>query len=562
MQNLQVCCYYHWTEFTIAANPGLTANHTIFRRAQWPGKGVDHEHFKSSIVLANTNYRKRHIKCDETKPSCLRCSNFGRLCEGYPIEDDNPPPKEPGPPITRRLLSKAVQECGFSSHNQWVEPPPAWLLFQDEADYHYFCLFRDKTSIELSAGFEPTLWNGLVLQACDNPSILQLTVATAALSKAQETDLWEVERSKHHQYALQQYGKALKGIQAMVSNGQDSMRVALIAALLIFCFESLLGDTSRAVTPIQSSLDLIFKRLSTMSRPYRNSRTKPRGSPASAPIDEELLWAFMRLDGHSLALLSNKDHVPSPPTNRIFTLAFHEDEFYIPSGFATISEARLYLEDIKWRVLPKPQTANPEPEGSSPPDLQKMRSKLKHWYSSPVTASPSCLNSQFTQWHHAFEPLLEHSMTPAGESTFIAAATLHIQALSNDMVISGSGFNTARKDLNSYVCANTIVALSRRLVEHPNFVKRFVFDIGIIPALVIILMLCPDRTLKRETNAILRDMVPRREGVWDSRVVAEAGEKLLAEDEDVFQDDMIDPRLRSESPKGGLQPTLRQFLGA
>ena len=400
-----------------------------------------------------------------------------------------------------------------------------------------------------------------MLQACDNPSILQLTIATAALSKAQEQDLWEVERSTHHQYALQQYGKALKGIQAMVAKGQESMRLALIAALLIFCFESLLGDTSRAVTPIQSSLDLILKRLSAMSRPYRTSRTKPRGIPTTVPIDEELLWAFMRLDGHSLALLSSKEHVPSPPTNRIFSLAFHDEEFYIPSGFATISEARLYLEDIKWRVLPNSQAATPEPEGS-PPDFQKVRSRLKHWYSSPITASSSCLNSQLAQWHQAFEPLLEYSMTPAGSSTFIAAVTLHIQALSNDMVVSGSGFNTARKDLNSLVCATTILALSRRLVEHPNFVKGFVFDIGIIPALVIILMLCPDRDLKWETTAVLRDMVPRREGVWDSRIVVEAGERLLDEDEDAYLDNMMDPRLHGESLRGGYEPTLRQFLGA
>lgn len=116
--------------------------------------------------------------------------------------------------------------------------------------------------------------------------------------------------------------------------------------------------------------------------------------------------------------------------------------------------------------------------------------------------------------------------------------------------------------MNSYMCANTIVALSRRLVEHPNFVRGFVFDIGIIPALVIILMLCPDRALKKETNSILRDMVPRREGVWDSRIAAEAGERILAEDEEPIADDMIDPRLRSGSPKGGYEPTLRQFLGA
>ncbi|KAG0651973.1 transcription regulator [Hyphodiscus hymeniophilus] len=516
----------------------------MFLRAQWLGE------------------QKRHIKCDESKPSCLRCSNFGRVCEGYPNEEDNSSQREPPAPTTRKILSKAVQECALSSQTSCTEPPPAWLLFQDEADYHYFCLFRDKTSIELSAGFESTLWNPLVLQACDNSSILQLTIATAALSKAQEDGLWEMERSMHNQYALQQYGKALKGIQAMVSNGQKPMRIALIAALLIFCFESLLGDTGRAITPIQSSLDLIFKRLSTMSRPYRNSRTKPRGSPASAPIDEELLWAFMRLDGPPLVLLSNRHQAPSPPTNRIFTLAFHEDELYIPCGFATISEARLYLEDIKWRALPKPQTVIPEPDEGSPPNLQKMRSELKNWWSSSVTTSSSCLNSQIAQWHRAFEPLLEYSMTTAGESTFVAAATLYIQALSNDMVISGSGFNTVRQDMNSYVCANTIVTLSRRLVKHPRFVLGFVFDIGIIPALVIILMLCPDRDLKRATNAVLRDMMPRREGVWDSRIVAEAGEKLLAGEEEALKYDMIDPRWRSESPNGGYKPTLRQFLGA
>jgi hypothetical protein len=271
----------------------------------------------------------------------------------------------------------------------------------------------------------------------------------------------------------------------------------------------------------------------------------------------------MRLDGPSLALLTSKDITPAPPTNRIFSLAFNEDEFYIPSGFATISEARLYLEDIKWRVLPDTKSMFPDlPEGSSPPNIQKMCSQLKYWYSSPITASPSSLNSQFAQWHHAFEPLLEYSMTPAGESTFIAAATLHIQALSNDMVISGFGWNTVGRNVNSYMCANTIVALSRRLVEHSNFVKGFVFDIGIIPALVIILMLCPDRGLKRDTVDILKAMMPRREGVWDSRIVAEAGERILTEDEDPVPDDMIDPRLRTASPKGGYEPTLRQFLGA
>ena len=27
--------------------------------------------------------RIRHIKCDETKPSCLKCTSTGRVCDGY-----------------------------------------------------------------------------------------------------------------------------------------------------------------------------------------------------------------------------------------------------------------------------------------------------------------------------------------------------------------------------------------------------------------------------------------------------------------------------------------------
>jgi hypothetical protein len=482
-----------------------------------------------------------------------------------------------------------------------VQPPPAWRFFQDQTDYHYFCLFRDKTSIELSAGFEPILWNQLVLQACDNQSILQLTIATAALSKAQERDLWESETCSHRQYALQQYGKALKGIQEMVSTGQDSMRIALIAALLIFCFESLLGDTAGAVIPIQSSLDLIFKRLATVTRLSRTSRTKSRVLPELGLIDEELLFAYMRLDGPSLAMLSRQESKLAPPSNRIFSLVFYDDDFQVPSGFATISEARLYLEDIKWRALPNVQThshhqyQNQASKSPSPyPENHIPKPKCKHWWSAPINAS---LHSQFAQWHQAFEPLLEYSMTPAGEKTLVAAATLHIQALSHSMVISGFNFRTSRSSSKTMLqTASTILALSRRLVDYPSFTKGFVFDIGIIPALVIILMLCPERELKVQATTILGDMVPRREGVWDSRIVWEAGLRILRWEEegenakgfDSFSvcggepgifgsgfgggevaDELIDPRLREMSRNEdmgnrirGFEPTLREFLGA
>jgi Fungal Zn(2)-Cys(6) binuclear cluster domain len=33
--------------------------------------------------MATSHGRKRRVKCDETKPECLRCQNFGCDCDGY-----------------------------------------------------------------------------------------------------------------------------------------------------------------------------------------------------------------------------------------------------------------------------------------------------------------------------------------------------------------------------------------------------------------------------------------------------------------------------------------------
>ncbi|TVY65763.1 Transcriptional regulatory protein moc3, partial [Lachnellula suecica] len=394
--------------------------------------------------------KQRRVKCDETKPECLRCSNFGRKCAGYPSKEESPPVKEMTLPVPRRLLSKAMQSSPSSSRSPSpsaiplharvasVARPlmPPGVVFQDEREYQYFCHFRDETSVELAAGFEPGLWNSLVLQACDNPSILRLTVATAALSlaKAPHSSSPDFEKDAHHQHALQQYGEALKGIREMVAMGQDSLRIALISALLIFCFESMHGDLGRAIAHVQSALDMIVKRISDSPRSYYFTRVNTIGRRGSgATIDDDLLTAFMRLDRPSLTLLSKRKENAPLLTTRIFTLLFSEEHLEIPRGFATIGEARIYLEDLKWRVLTTTQPPDTvkafweeDLDETSSPDLGSFPFQLKQWYEGPgVLNSSSNFALEFAHWHDAFSPLLNYAMSPAGEPMFIGAVTLH-----------------------------------------------------------------------------------------------------------------------------------------
>lgn len=329
------------------------------------------------------------------------------------------------------------------------------------------------------------------------------------------------------EYALMQYGKALKGIQSTVSAGQDSMRIALIAALLIFVFESLHGDTGRALTPIQSAIELILKRISTMQRPYRGSLTVATKKSTSLPVDEELLSAFISLDGLALALVRKPSLRHTQLLDRPTMPPSSGSRFGIPSGFATVSEARLYLEDISWRTQTFPED---------------LCNTLRSWYKEAPDKDSDSVETQLSQWVQAFTPLFQHSLTAAGSATFISATILHITALTQTLFLDGF------RSQESFSTTRTVISLTKRLIEHPSFSRGFVFDVGILPQMMILIIFCPHKETKEEAYGLVRAMIPRREGFWNSVAVAEAARKFLQKGEESqgpsSAEQLIDPSLR------------------
>lgn len=554
------------------------------------------------------------MKCDETKPFCLRCVNFGRRCAGYPSKDDMP--KKETICAHRKLLSKPVavppQAAPVSNRVPAVAlvprvqslqitlPPkaPPGMLFKDDKEYWYFCHFRDATAIELAGGYDPRLWTSTVLGACFIPSIQQLAVATAALSlslNCPTPNLLSLESapvfiSNHREYALRRYGEALKDIRVVLASGQDSIRVALIGALLIFCFESLLEDVTQAVFHIQSGIEVAVKYISSLSHNCCFPHIGSLGPQNSSEFDDDLLAAYMRLDRPSLALLSQRKGLPAGPVGRIFNMLFASEKYEMPETFQSLTEARKYLDDIKWRILPDNPTPSPVERlysGTlSTSQLEALPILLGEWYEAAKKSDTSgYLSDRFVQWHDAFSPLLNFAMTPEGDSLFVAAAIMHIQALSADLLLTGyfapsynrtrsssfssrqsspsalrlssaaelqtlslivpPGGNSLRRsaswhsspapasEVDVFPTVHAILDFSRRLLQHRGFSRGFVFDLGIIPSLVTLMTSCPDYNLRREAIRILREMEPRREGVWDSRVCADAGEQSMAREDQI-----------------------------
>jgi hypothetical protein len=453
------------------------------------------------------------VKCDETKPSCNRCAKFGRVCDGYIVKKISNPSSKPRPktqPLVPLILAPRTISC----------PPrvPIKLLFSDEQEERFFRIFHEETAGALSGGFDTPLWNRIVLQACqDEPCILHCAVAISALDKACKVKSLESlahTSETHHRYALQQYSKALQGVREVILKRESPLRTALIASLLIFCFENFHGDVRLALTNVQSSVDLLHSWLASNIGPE-----VPKGfSPRPQIIEDDLVLAFARLDVHLMSWIDT----PQPSRTSILDYAVTEPA-PIPAHFSSLLEAKTSFEHVVNRLfkyLAQIKRIKNEVHAS-------LHNRVYDEDGIPFIEPP--VSIELKSWMTAHVPVLSAARKPTGAQDFVGALTLRIHALtlliSLRSVFFDDGVQSKAHDvfLPEYC---EIVALAREVSCHPNFVKSFVFDAGIVPSLFVVVTKCGDQMVRREAINILRVCSPRREGVWDALMVARIAEEV------------------------------------
>ncbi|KAE9365402.1 hypothetical protein N431DRAFT_353356 [Stipitochalara longipes BDJ] len=462
--------------------------------------------------------RIRRVKCDETKPCCLRCTRTGRSCDGYERKTTPSPRKVSYKLLLRRhVLLPVLLE---------PEPCPTGLPvpipFQlDEEEARYFRFFYHETADALAGGFDSPLWKRIVFQVChEESSILNCTIAIAALDRAcRDISSNPSARASeaHHRYALSQYSKALRGVREAISASKDSLRITLIASILIFCFENFHGDVRLALTNIRSAQGLIHSWLES-----KGGSAVPRGfSPAPYFIEDELVGAFAKLDVHLLSWID----IPTPPRSLSSSVP---DVQSIPAEFCSLLESKYYFDIVATRIFhhisiiqeSRKDAANSMP--TLPPGAKQGSSETF-----------TDIEEELLRWESAFEPALMHSRSPKGEKDFVGASLLRIHALTLELAVRATKLeNSGPQSYDIFLpeyCE--IVGLCRTVASHPRFVKSYVFDVGIVPILFLVIVQCRDKMVRQEAIAVLKAASPRREGLWDSMMVAKIGEALMkAED--------------------------------
>jgi hypothetical protein len=400
----------------------------------------------------------------------------------------------------------------------------------------------------------------LVLQACeDNPPIRHAIIAIGALDKtldatqSEKTMQYSIIQSRisegltHHQFALQQYGIAIKRMKELLSAGIQDYRNALFLCLLTVCFEALNGDMQSAVTQIRNGLKIIRE---WRQREKLGGSGSVKTSQTSFFGSTELMRAFNRLDNDSMMIMD------AEPVDFSQPLSLTTARQFIPESFIDLDEARAVFESVfseflhwiakayAWgssreadkRVQDKNLlTDTGDNKAQSRPPLQSFMEEREQYL------------QRFLQWRSAFQPLWLHSRTAAGRKEYAAAMTLELRfrsiytTLRADHFKGETSYDAYRDDFQDILDFAEALLAPNKMGETQRAI--FTFDDPIVSSLYNVVLKCRDPVIRRRAIAML-EARPRRDGVMDSALMTRIGTIQMNIEEEGYEGEQIPEHAR------------------
>lgn len=525
------------------------------------------------------------MKCDETKPSCLKCIKFWGHCEGYQ-QLKRPPTKyrihisNPLEALSRPLLPK-----GKISVLPVVTAPIDGTRFNSQREHDDFLNFRTQTAEQLPGLFNSALWSQVILQASHQEDFIKdAIIAIGALHSCgrrlvEDTDKkvsTGIEVTPHYRFALQLWGRALRKMQRKITGDDKGMRITLIACILVVCFEGLQGNFFQALTHAVNGHTILH---AWLTKQKRYSRTKTITSHAHRVVEDDLIHAFERLDLQIMTYIDTREaSIHSTLKNEGTETVRH-----MPSAFSTVDEARQYWELIQRRTshaiaamaaaakengndqelmsidmglgkgsttyypesdlnisLSAPTAAEEAMEhGGCHDEIHKRFYDITTTLSSPqglqLQAEYLQYSGEITRWFTAFAPFYE--TVKQGTRTWTAASILHIQAKMTEVMLLASFFGDEFSLDNFTPTFRSVCTLAQIVALDPFFSlpHLFTFDVLLVNPIRLIAKWCREPLVRRDSIALLRKLA-LREGMWDALVMASISEYVMEMEEECMDE--------------------------
>ncbi|KAI0411009.1 hypothetical protein F5X98DRAFT_71010 [Xylaria grammica] len=442
--------------------------------------------------------RKRHVKCDETRPSCDKCTRAGWKCDGYALSLQPRPSRKAGGKATVAKASSGGPELSIASYAIPFRIPGAQ---KDRQMLHYFCV---QGSDDIAGYVRSEFWSNAVLQQShQEPVVRQALVALSSLHLNYAT-ADTLEDGSQRAEALALYGKAMRALKKRIEAPTcATTRTTLVCCILFYCFESTLGDLEAAMHHLTNGLNILSHHLQNYRRESSQDITLLSG------VFERLdLQATMFDDARVpyLVLTSEKDDCQSAENVR------REEERF--SQLEDASDTLIKLQNLLFHFLARNSTFKSPTKESLPPLILKEK---------------NCMIKQFDTWRARFSTL-EHRAQPADYAALgnhillIHWQTSRMLLFSNfptDESVFGASPNPAANDVIDR--ATTILQLTEELnkasIAAKNPRRNFSFDTGIIAPLFLLAMKCSDESVCNKATELLVSS-RRREGLYDGQMMA------------------------------------------
>ncbi|EUC41083.1 hypothetical protein COCMIDRAFT_40690 [Bipolaris oryzae ATCC 44560] len=227
----------------------------------------------------------RHVKCDEKRPFCTKCTSTGRTCSGYV----SPPPRKigkrrskydtPNMPLGQRVAvypashnSATASVAAYATH-AWQFPRYIHCCAFSKAEWdetrslHYY---RVRVSKRISSCFDVNFWENTVPQMTEEePAIRHAIVALSSYYEAGELSRLSESRSAvgRHSYlvrlAIYEHNNAISTLLNQIHTKGQLTEVVVMSCLIFAWLEFLQNNVDDALKHLRSGLRILAEQQQT-----------------------------------------------------------------------------------------------------------------------------------------------------------------------------------------------------------------------------------------------------------------------------------------------------------
>ncbi|WQF81234.1 Putative zn(2)Cys(6) fungal-type DNA-binding domain-containing protein [Colletotrichum destructivum] len=521
--------------------PGMSPHISTFSSGKRPReKRTSATKVRSGCITC----KRRHVKCDETRPFCLRCTESPRsprVCEGY-LNHTSGRERLSSRPAPRPILSKGTTTwraswpaAAAAAGGLLVEPGYEAAFLADPKERVYFDFWQQLIgNIYL---FPSDAMHRVIPQlARREPAIKHAALAMAGMARALVPSL--LRRSgrelhangPHYEFALRQYGRAV-GLVRSSQPSRDNMLWVIVCCVLFVTFECLHGDRAAALSHVGHAYRMMEIYFGQPRSPADEDGPAAAAATQSVrAVCDDAAWVFQGLTmqawSHNVLHSELLSEVSWCCRGAERALAVDE----MPPRFADIDAARRW-----WRVV-QHYTCHRCPiytevfvDGLSTKMLagSHVRPVLSPTQGGEkLAAAIPVFLDRLRRWSTAFQAVFDElrSRQHLGESdyySYVDACNLRLQYLTLWNEVSSLSYTDIRMVIVLTPSFREMVQLSRIILRAQSNCggcsDTFSMDNGPTWPLLVTACRCRDAGLRREATELLGKH-NRRDGLWDSRI--------------------------------------------